>query len=105
MADEALVVIDLQNDFCPGGALAVAGGDEIVPLVNDLIRRIRTCRADPGLAPGRPFELCVQPSGQQPFDDDRHALWRRRHCGRITASRAVLVRIFIRASPGPRPSW
>ncbi|MCK9549908.1 bifunctional nicotinamidase/pyrazinamidase [Aquamicrobium sp.] len=38
MADEALVVIDLQNDFCPGGALAVAGGDEIVPLVNDLIR-------------------------------------------------------------------
>ncbi|RUZ66971.1 nicotinamidase, partial [Mesorhizobium sp. M7A.F.Ca.US.003.02.2.1] len=33
MADEALVVIDLQNDFCPGGALAVAGGDEIVPLV------------------------------------------------------------------------
>jgi nicotinamidase/pyrazinamidase len=38
MADEALIVIDLQNDFCPGGALAVAGGDEIVPLVNDLIR-------------------------------------------------------------------
>jgi nicotinamidase/pyrazinamidase len=38
MAGEALIVIDLQNDFCPGGALAVAGGDEIVPLVNDLIR-------------------------------------------------------------------
>ncbi|MDX8346451.1 bifunctional nicotinamidase/pyrazinamidase [Cognatiyoonia sp. IB215446] len=27
----ALLVIDVQNDFCPGGALAVAGGDEIVP--------------------------------------------------------------------------
>ncbi|MDA0331531.1 MAG: nicotinamidase, partial [Proteobacteria bacterium] len=27
----ALVVIDPQNDFCPGGALAVAGGDEIMP--------------------------------------------------------------------------
>ena len=38
MAD-ALVVIDVQNDFCPGGALAVAGGDEIVPLVNDMIAR------------------------------------------------------------------
>ncbi len=38
MAEEALIVIDLQNDFCPGGALAVTGGDEIVPLVNDLIR-------------------------------------------------------------------
>ncbi len=30
----ALVVIDVQNDFCPGGALAVAGGDEIVAGVN-----------------------------------------------------------------------
>jgi len=37
MAGEALVVIDLQNDFCPGGALAVDGGDEIVPVVNRLI--------------------------------------------------------------------
>jgi nicotinamidase/pyrazinamidase len=34
--NSALIVIDLQNDFCPGGALAVAGGDEIVPLVNRL---------------------------------------------------------------------
>lgn len=38
MASDALIVVDLQNDFCPGGALAVAGGDEIVPLVNDMIR-------------------------------------------------------------------
>lgn len=30
----ALIVIDLQNDFCPGGALAVAEGDQIVPGVN-----------------------------------------------------------------------
>ena len=30
----ALVIIDLQNDFCPGGSLAVAGGDQIVPLIN-----------------------------------------------------------------------
>ena len=37
MADQALVVIDVQNDFCPGGALAVAGGDEIVPIVNRMI--------------------------------------------------------------------
>ncbi|WP_371225682.1 bifunctional nicotinamidase/pyrazinamidase [Roseovarius sp. 2305UL8-3] len=31
---QALIVIDVQNDFCPGGALAVAGGDEIVPGIN-----------------------------------------------------------------------
>jgi nicotinamidase/pyrazinamidase len=33
----ALIVIDVQNDFCPGGALAVSGGDEILPRVNQLI--------------------------------------------------------------------
>jgi len=33
----ALLVIDVQNDFCPGGALAVPGGDAIVPAVNKLI--------------------------------------------------------------------
>ena len=32
----ALVIIDVQNDFMPGGALAVPKGDEIVPLINDL---------------------------------------------------------------------
>ncbi|SFR51518.1 nicotinamidase/pyrazinamidase [Yoonia tamlensis] len=31
----ALIVIDVQNDFCPGGALAVAGGDQIVAGIND----------------------------------------------------------------------
>ena len=33
----ALIVIDVQNDFCPGGALAVAGGDEIIPRINALM--------------------------------------------------------------------
>lgn len=35
---EALIVVDVQNDFCPGGALAVAGGHEIVPVVNGLLQ-------------------------------------------------------------------
>ena len=39
MAGKALVVIDMQYDFCPGGALAVAGGDEIIPEINRLIAR------------------------------------------------------------------
>ncbi len=34
---DALLVVDLQNDFCPGGALAVSEGDRIVPLVNRLL--------------------------------------------------------------------
>jgi nicotinamidase/pyrazinamidase len=33
----ALIVVDVQNDFCPGGALAVANGDEVVPPLNRLI--------------------------------------------------------------------
>jgi len=33
---DVLIVIDVQNDFCPGGSLAVPGGDEIVHLVNRL---------------------------------------------------------------------
>lgn len=37
MAKQALIVIDMQNDFCPGGALAVAGGDEIVEPINRLM--------------------------------------------------------------------
>lgn len=34
--NDVLVVIDVQNDFCPGGALAVARGDEVVPIINRL---------------------------------------------------------------------
>jgi len=36
---DALLVVDIQNDFCPGGNLPVPRGDEIVPLVNDLAKR------------------------------------------------------------------
>jgi nicotinamidase/pyrazinamidase len=34
---EALIVVDVQNDFCPGGALPVPGGDEVVPEINALL--------------------------------------------------------------------
>lgn len=38
----ALIVIDMQNDFCPGGALAVTGGDDIVDGINALMADFRT---------------------------------------------------------------
>ncbi|MCR4265486.1 bifunctional nicotinamidase/pyrazinamidase [Nitratireductor sp. ZSWI3] len=77
MADEALIVIDVQNDFCPGGALAVAEGDEVVPVVNGLIRRFEHvvltqdwhpaghssfASSHPGKAP---FETVDMPYGEQ----------------------------------------
>jgi nicotinamidase/pyrazinamidase len=38
---DALLIIDVQNDFCPGGALPVAHGDEVVPVINQLARLFR----------------------------------------------------------------
>jgi nicotinamidase/pyrazinamidase len=36
---DALLVVDVQNDFCPGGALPVPGGDGVVPVINRLMTR------------------------------------------------------------------
>jgi nicotinamidase/pyrazinamidase len=36
---KALIIVDVQNDFCPGGALAVPEGDSIVPVINELQQR------------------------------------------------------------------
>jgi nicotinamidase/pyrazinamidase len=38
---DVLLIIDIQNDFCPGGALAVAGGDSIIGLINQVARRFK----------------------------------------------------------------
>ena len=43
---QALIVVDVQNDFCPGGSLAVAHGDEVVPPLNKLIAEFLK-RGDP----------------------------------------------------------
>lgn len=37
LSNAALILVDVQNDFCPGGALAVSEGDQIVPVINRLI--------------------------------------------------------------------
>ena len=34
---KALLIVDVQNDFCPGGALAVKDGDKVVPVINGII--------------------------------------------------------------------
>jgi len=40
-----LIITDIQNDFCPGGALAVAEGDRIIPIVNAISPRFDKCVA------------------------------------------------------------
>jgi nicotinamidase/pyrazinamidase len=41
----ALVVVDVQNDFCPGGALPVKDGDRVIPILNKYIERFRESKA------------------------------------------------------------
>ena len=41
MNKKALIIVDVQNDFCPGGALAVPKGDEIITLINQLIDKFQ----------------------------------------------------------------
>jgi nicotinamidase/pyrazinamidase len=36
---DALIIVDVQYDFCPGGALAVSGGDQVIPVLNRAIER------------------------------------------------------------------
>lgn len=68
MAADALIVIDLQNDFCPGGALAVNGGDEIVPLVNDLIRNTEHVILTQDWHPAGHSSFASSHQGKQPFE-------------------------------------
>ncbi|QDU38226.1 N-carbamoylsarcosine amidase [Maioricimonas rarisocia] len=42
---DALIIVDVQNDFCPGGALPVQGGDGIVPVLNRWIARAQAAGA------------------------------------------------------------
>lgn len=37
MSKKALLVVDVQNDFCPGGALAVPDGNKVIPIINNLV--------------------------------------------------------------------
>ena len=41
LSDSALIIVDVQNDFCPGGALPVTDGDKVVPTLNVYIKRFR----------------------------------------------------------------
>jgi len=64
----ALVVIDVQNDFIPGGQLAVPGGDEIVPLINQLGHSFRHVVLAQDWHPAGHASFASSHPGKQPFD-------------------------------------
>jgi nicotinamidase/pyrazinamidase len=90
--DDLLLIIDVQNDFCPGGALAVADGHAVVPVINRLAEHfdhivLTQDWHPPGHSsfatshPGaKPFDRVVMPYGQQTLWPD--------HCEQATAGAA-----------------
>ena len=67
-ADAALIVVDVQNDFLPGGSLAVPGGDEVVPAVNALAERYQVVVVTQDWhVPGH-LSFASAHAGRRPFD-------------------------------------
>lgn len=68
----ALLIVDVQNDFCPGGALAAPGGDEVVPVINRVMDR---------------FDLVLASRDWHPENSPHFEQWPV-HCVRDTAGAA-----------------
>jgi nicotinamidase/pyrazinamidase len=64
---DALIVVDMQNDFCPGGALAVANGDKIVPVINQLTRHFEHVILTQDWHPERHVSFASTHPGLKPF--------------------------------------
>jgi nicotinamidase/pyrazinamidase len=64
---DVLVVVDLQNDFCPGGSLPVPRGDEVVPTTNALAQRFRHVVLTQDWHPPGHRSFASAHSGRQPF--------------------------------------
>ncbi len=67
-ADDALIVVDLQPDFMPGGSLAVEGGDEIIDDINDLIPLFKTVVGTQDWHPVGHKSFASAHEGKKPYD-------------------------------------
>ena len=66
---DCLLLVDLQNDFMPGGALAVPHGDEVVPVANDLAARFDFVVASQDWHPAGHLSFASQHAGRKPGDE------------------------------------
>jgi nicotinamidase/pyrazinamidase len=90
---DVLLAIDLQADFMPGGALAVEGGDKIVPLVNRLASRFDNVVVTQDWHPPTHASFAASHDGARPFDTKRlhygdQTLWPE-HCVQDTPGAAL----------------
>jgi nicotinamidase/pyrazinamidase len=67
-ASHALIVIDVQNDFCPGGALAVPDGDAIVPGINALMAEFPAVILTQDWHPADHLSFASQHTGRAPME-------------------------------------
>ena len=65
---DLLLVVDVQNDFCPGGALAVADGDAVVPVINRLAERFAHVLLTQDWHPPGHESFASSHPGRQPFE-------------------------------------
>ena len=68
MRDTCLIIVDVQNDFMPGGALAVPRGDEIAPLVNQLAARFENVVLTQDWHPPGHVSFASSHPGRKPFE-------------------------------------
>jgi len=78
--DTVLLVMDVQNDFLPGGALAVPRGDEVVPIVNRLAGKFANVILTQDWHPPKHVSFASQHAGRRPFETvelpyGRQVLW------------------------------
>jgi len=66
--DSVLLVMDVQNDFLPGGALAVPRGDEVVPIVNRLAGRFANVILTQDWHPAKHISFASRHAGRRPFE-------------------------------------
>lgn len=65
---DALMIVDIQNDFTPGGSLAVPQGDEIIPVVNELQKSFELVIATQDWHPQEHKSFASNHSGKKPFE-------------------------------------
>lgn len=92
MPSEALIVIDVQNDFCPGGALAVANGDAIIPRINAMMADFPVVVLTQDWHPADHSSFADTHPGAEPFSTvempyGTQVLWPR-HCAQGTTGAA-----------------
>jgi nicotinamidase/pyrazinamidase len=97
--DDVLIVVDVQHDFCAGGALPVPDGDDVIPIINSLAARFRNVVLTQDWHPAghlsfasthpgkRPYETIIAPYGPQVLWPD--------HCVQATPGAALHRSLYV----------